>query len=192
MAKKLFRGQREESALSDYDSIATSMRGQGERATSGYLDRAEAFDPSEAVSTYGQGFMDNAREGLGQDFESLMGESVGSGRLRTGFMQRDAGNLFKDFNKRVSNAIAMQSMEGARMDMANFQGMGRFGTDMYAQNVDLIGGALDRATAERNADPGFNWKGAAGGLLGAAAGSILPGFGTAVGGKLGQKVAEMF
>lgn len=175
--------------VADYQGLRGRTGKAAEAGTSGYLKGAMSFDPSQAVSQYGQGFLDQAQEGLGRDFESLAGSSVGSGRLKSGFFQRGQQDLFQDFNRRVANAVAMQSMNAANLDLQNIQGMGRFGLDMQDQQVELLTGAMDRSQAEENADEGGWFSRIVGGGLGAVAGSVLPGFGTAAGAALGGKVA---
>jgi len=169
----------------EFTSLREGVSERAARASEAGVAGAEAFDPSQAVQRFGSGFLDEAREGLGQDFESLVGESVGAGRLRTGFFQRDAGRLFQDFNRRVANAIAMQSLEASRQSLSNIQGLQRAGIDMTGQQVDILGGALDRATAEENARGGSLF----GRILGGAAGLVLPGVAGKVAGKLGDKIS---
>jgi len=153
------------------------------------LERSLAFDPTEAVSQFGQGFLDEAREGLGQDFQSLVGGAVGSGRLRTGFFQQDAGRLFQDVNRRVSNAIAQQSLEASRQSLQNIQGLQRTGSDLLGQQIDLLGGAFDRATAEENAQGGGFFSKLAG-VAGLAAGSFLGPLGGAAGKAIGERIGK--
>ena len=170
-----------------FGDLLEGVSGGGD-IVSGAQERAEAFDPSQAVTEFGSGFLDEAREGLGQEFDSLVGGAVGSGRLRTGFFQRDAGRLFQDFNRRVSNAIAMQSLNAAQLDLQNIQGQSRVGLDLMRQQGDVIGGAFDRATAEDNARGGSIF----GRILGGAAGLVLPGVGSRVGEALGDKISGAF
>ena len=155
----------------------------GARTREAGLQGALDFDPSQAVTQFGSGFLDEATENLEQRVQSLAGQSVGSGRLKTGFFQQDAGRLFQDFNRRVSNAIAQQSLEASRLSLANIQGLQRTGADLLGQQIDLLGGAFDRQTAEENAGGGF-WRGLAtvaggvggfliGGPPGAAAGASV-------------------
>jgi hypothetical protein len=169
----------------EFTSLREGLGDRATRASEAGVAGAEAFDPSQAVTNFGSGFLDEAREGLGQDFESLVGESVGSGRLRTGFFQRDAGRLFQDFNRRVSNAIALQSLEASRQSLSNIQGLQRTGSDLLGQQIDVLGGAFDRSTAEENAKGGSLF----GRILGGAAGLVLPGVAGKVAGKLGDKVS---
>lgn len=186
---KFFSTDRQKRRQQDrFNRLSRETDVSGERTRREGLERSLAFDPSEAVSDFGSGFLDEAREGLGQDFESLVGGAVGRGRLRTGFFQRDAGRLFQDFNRRVSNAIAQQSLEASRQNLANIQGLQRTGADLLGQQVDLLGGAFDRATAEENAGGGF-LRGLAT-VAGGAAGSFLGPAGAAVGAKVGESLVS--
>ncbi len=170
-------------------NLITTTGAQGGAAREAGLAGALAFDPSQAVSEFGQGFLADAREGLGEEFENLVGGSVGAGRLRTGFFQRDAKSLFTDFNRRVSQAIAQASLQASGQRLQNIQGLQRFGSDLLGQQTDLLGGALDRATAEENADQGGfgNFLGRA---LGFAAGTVVPGIGNIVGERIGNAITS--
>ena len=185
---QLFTGGREQRAARMFDSAAGQLESGATAANDAYLARALSFDPSQAVDQYGQGFMDEAREGLGQDFDSLVGNAVGQGRLRTGFFQRDAGRLFQDFNRRVANAIAMQSMNAADMQMRNTNALGAYGQNMMGQQIDLIGGALDRANYERERDRDRGLGGLLKKGLGLAAGAAFGPVGAAVGGWAAGKM----
>jgi hypothetical protein len=182
MAERFFSEEGRRSRLGgQFDRLTSNLERDAQTATSAGLQGALDFDPTQAVTRFGQGFLDEAREGLGQDFESLAGQSVGSGRLRTGFFQRDSGRLFQDFNRRVSNAIAQQSLEASRQSLVNIQGLQGFGGDLLRQQTDVLGGAFDRATAEDNAQGG----GFFGKALGFAAGIA----GTALAGPIGGAIA---
>ncbi len=189
MANSFFSSdQTQEQLQSDFGQLSGTLRDTGATATRQGLQRSLQFDPSKAVSEFGSGFLDEAREGLGQDFESLVGGAVGGGRLRTGFFQQDAGRLFQDFNRRVSNAIAQQSLEASRQRLQNLQGLQGFGANLLQQQGDVIGGAFDRGIAEENAKGG----GFLGKALGFAGGLVLPGIGDKVGAALGDKIVGAF
>ena len=190
MATRFFSSdEQQEANQRRFRRISRETDVSGERTRREGLERSLAFDPSQAVSQFGQGFLDEAREGLGQDFQSLVGGAVGSGRLRTGFFQQDAGRLFQDFNRRVSNAIAQQSLEASRQSLQNIQGLQRTGSDLLGQQIDLLGGAFDRATAEENAQGGGFFSKLAG-VAGLAAGSFLGPLGGAAGKAIGDRIGR--
>ena len=193
MAERFFStDQRRGRSVRQFDRLTGDLERQASTATEAGLQGALDFDPSQAVTRFGQGFLDEAKEGLGQEFESLVGGSVGAGRLRTGFFQRDAGRLFQDFNRRVSNAIALQSLEASRQSLVNIQGLNQTGGLIRSQQIDVLGGALDRATAEDNANQGGGFggflKGALGAGLGIAGGAFLGPLGAAAGTALANKL----
>ena len=193
MAERIFseRGRRRR-LTGQFDRLTSDLEQDASRATRAGIDRSLAFDPTQAVTRFGQGFLDEAKEGLGQEFDSLVGGSVGAGRLRTGFFQRDAGRLFQDFNRRVSNAIAMQSLEASRQSLVNIQNLNQTGGLIRSQQIDVLGGALDRATAEENANQGGGFggflKSAAGAALGVAGGAFLGPLGAAAGSALAGRL----
>ncbi len=188
MATKFFSSDEQQAANQRrFNQLSGETDASGQATRAAGLRRSLDFDPSEAVSRFGSGFLDEAREGLGQDFQSLVGKSVGSGRLRTGFFQQDAGRLFQDFNRRVSNAIAQQSLEASRQSLQNIQGLQRTGSDLLGQQIDLLGGAFDRATAEENASGG-GFLGGLSQVAGFAAGSFLGPLGGAAGQEIGKRL----
>lgn len=176
MPHGFFGGDRQQAqGEEDFGELSRTLRETGGTATRASLQGQLDFDPSQAVTEFGSGFLDEAREGLGQDFESLVGGAVGRGRLRTGFFQQDAGRLFQDFNRRVSNAIAQQSLEASRQRLANLQGLGAFGTNLLDQQGTLIAGAADLAQGAENAGGGNPFARIGGALAGGAAGFFLGG-----------------
>ena len=179
MAEKFFSSD-EQQALQQqrFNRLSAETDRIGGRSRQEGLERSLAFDPSQAVDEFGRGFLADASENLGNQFEDLVGGSVGAGRLRTGFFQEDAGRLFKDFNRRVAVAVAQQSLEASRQSLQNIQGLQRSGNELLGQQIDLLGGAFDRATAEENAEGGSFFSKALGfgaGLLGDAAKGLFSG-----------------
>ena len=158
-----------------FGELERTLGETGGTATRAALQGQLDFDPSQAVTEFGRGFLDEAREGLGQDFESLVGGAVGRGRLRTGFFQQDAGRLFQDFNRRVSNAIAQQSLEASRQRLQNLQGLQGFGTNILGLQGEVIAGGLDLAQGAENAKGGNPFARIGGAVLGGAAGFFLGG-----------------
>ena len=193
MADRFFStDERRGRSLEQFDRLTGDLERQASTATDAGLQGALNFDPSQAVTRFGQGFLDEAKEGLGQEFESLVGGAVGSGRLRTGFFQRDAGRLFQDFNRRVSNAIALQSLEASRQSLVNIQGLSQTGGLIRSKQIDVLGGALDRATAEDEANKGGGFggflKSAVGAGLGIVGGAALGPVGAAIGNRIGAAI----
>ncbi len=171
-----------------FGELERTLSETGGTATRAALQGQLDFDPSQAVTEFGRGFLDEAREGLGQDFESLVGGAVGRGRLRTGFFQQDAGRLFQDFNRRVSNAIAQQSLEASRQRLANLQGLGAFGTNLLDQQGTLISGSLDLQQGAENAQGGNPFARIGGAIAGGAAGFFVGGPpGALAGANVGQQ-----
>lgn len=189
MARKFFSSDEQKRRQQErFNRLSRETDVSGERTRREGLERSLAFDPSEAVSQFGTGFLDEAREGLEQDFGSLVGGAVGSGRLRTGFFQRDAGRLFQDFNRRVSNAIAQQSLEASRQRLANLQGLGAFGTNLLDQQGTLIAGSFDLQQSAENAQGGNPFARIGGAIAGGAAGFFLGGPpGAIAGANVGQQ-----
>ena len=187
MAPRFFSRKDVRSGLQEnFQGLLGGVSGAASQASQAGLQGALNFDARNAVTDFGGGFLDEAREGLGQDFDALAGRAVGGGRLKTGFFQRDTSRLFQDFNRRVSNAIALQSLEASRQNLANIQGLQGTGTQLFGLQTDILGGAFDRGTAEDQSRTGFG--GFLGGALGTVAGSLAGPIGTAIGGNIGRNL----
>jgi len=150
---------------------------RGERAEDFYLDKATSFDPTEAVERYGQAaYSDFSRE-LDRRMEASRGESVGMGRLNTGFAVEDEDRVTIDLAERYQDDLARQSLGAAALEQRNFEGVGAYGAERSNTYLDLLSGQLDRETSEKNAKKKLiggilsGMFGVGGRLVGAATGS---------------------
>lgn len=140
----------------------------GEEAESEFFRRSLGFDAQAAAEESARGIVGSLTPSLERNLEFARGQAVGSGRLDTGFFDIDRGRIFEDFNERVANAIAANALQAQNLNLANTQAIGSFGQNLNNRFVNLLGGSLDRATAEQNA---AERKGSLfGKLLGGAAG----------------------
>lgn len=147
----------------------------GGQAESEFFQRSLAFDPQQGALESSRAIAGDLSDILGRNLESARGQAVGSGRLDTGFFDIDRGRLFEDFNTRLSRAIAENSLRAQSLQLGNIQGIGNFAGNVQNRFVNLLGGSLDRATAERNAEE--EQKRRRGGLFGRIAGGIIGGIG---------------
>ena len=171
-----------------------------ERGEDAYLDRATGFNAKDYLdntSFDATGYLNTAARGafnqfmpeLTRSIDALRGEQVGMGRLNTGFATEDEDRLVKgalsDFSDHIAGlglqAGAQQlSFNQGRADrlqrageqqMANDQGLGRFGAEYGQRYNDLVTGQYDAQIGRENAKKGGGW----GDILKAGA-SIAPMF----------------
>jgi len=184
-APTTFRGAK--SDLTRQALGATKRAGaMGQAAESEFFRRSTEFDPQAAAEESAGGIAESLSRQLGRNLEFAQGQAVGGGRLDTGFFDEDRGYLFEDFNERLASAVASQALQAQQLNLANIQGIGRFGESVSNRFVNLLGGSLDRAQAEENAAK--QGGGLFGKILGGIGGLVLPGVGSAVGEWVGNKV----
>lgn len=139
------------------------------------------FDPSSYLNTYAQGAWGSISDALKNQLTTLKGQSVGAGRLNTGFYDEDNGAVINQATKQFNDSIAQQSMGALNAKQR--------ATDTYA---DLLTGRREelendyRSAEERKRKNKSGIGGAIGGVLGGTVGSIFPGVGTWAGAALGS------
>jgi len=154
-------------------------RGVGREAEGEFYRRSMEFDPQAAAERSAQGIAGSLSMQLNRNLELARGQAVGGGRLETGFFDQDRGVLFEDFNERLANAVASQALQAQQLNLANIQGIGRFGETVSNRFVNLLGGATQAGVQEQSAE---NQRGGLfGKILGGLGGLVLPGIGSAVG-----------
>jgi len=140
----------------------------GGLAQNEFFQRSLGFDAQSAAEESARGIVGGLRPQLQQNLEFARGQAVGGGRLDTGFFDIDRGRIFEDFNDRVANAVARNALQAQQLNLQNIGQIGTFGESTQNRFVNLLGGSLDRATAEENARR--QGGGLFGKLLGGAAG----------------------
>lgn len=175
-------GRLERTALEELER----SRGVGREAENEFFQRSLGFDAQAAAEESSRGIIGSLSGDLQKNLEFARGQAVGSGRLETGFFDEDRGRLFEDFNERVANAIARNALSAQQLNLANTQGIGQFGQQLGNRFVNLLGGSLDRATAQENAEN--RGGGLFGTLLGGALGLVGGPVASAAGGFIGNKL----
>jgi len=162
-------------------------RTRGQEAENEFYQRSLRFDAREGAAETARGIGADMSIDLNRNLEIARGQAAGSGRLETGFFDQDRGRLFEDFNVRLANAIAQQSLQAESLNLRNQEGIGAFGTNISNRFVNLLGGATQAGVQEQSAE---NQRGGLfGKILGGIGGLVLPGIGSAVGDYLGNKIA---
>lgn len=161
-------------------------RQQGAGAEAEFFRRSMEFDPQAAAEASAGGIAESLSRQLNRNLTDAQGAAVGGGRLDTGFFDEDRGRLFEDFNERLASAVASQALQAQQLNLANIQGIGRFGESISNRFVNLLGGATQAGVQEQSAE---NQRGGLfGKILGGIGGLVLPGIGSAVGEFVGNKI----
>lgn len=155
-----------------------TAQNRGSEAEDFYFDRATTFDPTEALERYGAAAYGDFSRNLDRRMERSRGDSVGMGRLDTGFAVEDEDRVVIDLGERYGDDLASQSLGAAQLEQRNFEGVGSYGAGRTNTYLDMLSGQMDRETDARNSKRDF-W----GNLLG----SVLGAGGRIAGAKLGGK-----
>ena len=162
------------------------LQGQGAEAESEFFQRATGFDARRGAAETARGIAGDLSIDLNRNLERARGVASGSGRLNTGFFDQDRGRLFEDFNSRLANAIAQQSLQAESLNLRATEGIGAFGQNVSNRFINLLGGATEAGVEEQSAE---NQRGGLfAQLLGGAGGLVLPGIGGQVGDFLGRQI----
>lgn len=165
---------------------ARMSRRRGARAEDEYLDRATDFDATEAATRASEAQYSAINEDLVEGIRELRGQQVGAGRRGTGYGFGDEDELVTDANERIARAVAANSMGAARLNLANTQDLGRYGSRASERSLDAYSGLADREQARENERRRQRF----GLLQGAAglAGSVFGPVGAAAGKKLSERL----
>jgi hypothetical protein len=159
------------------------------RAVDSYLDWATDYDPQEAINRRSQAQWNNLSESLGREIESLRGRQVGSGRVNSGFGFEDQDRLYEGAFDNLTNAMAMNALQGEQLGASVRQGLGAWGSDARNRYLELLSGEDDRFIRDndiRSKKRGGLW-GTLGGIAGGIGGFLLGGpTGAAAGWNIGS------
>lgn len=124
---------------------------QAEQQGSEYWRRISGFDPSAALNTYARGAASEANKYLTETLDRLRGQSVGAGRLDTGFYDTSQGEIVRDVYRNLNEQIAQQALGASGQNLQAMGQMGSWAGQSRQDYLDLLSGELDRRTAEKNA-----------------------------------------
>lgn len=170
----------------------------GNTANQAYLDRSLNFNAGEAINRYAQGAWGQLKGQFDKNLMSLKGNSVGAGRLDTGFFDEDTGDLYRSTVSDFGDAISRQAVAGAGLDLENNRGLSQFGANQQGEYADMLMSRReevtnnDREKNERKRKKKRGIAGAIGGVIGGVGGFIASGgnpAGAYAGYKIGRGVA---
>ena len=143
------------------------------------IDDADAFDATESAAKAGKAGFDALSEDLDRFLGDFRSEQVATGRFQTGFRFEDEDRIVTDAMEDLQQELARNAIATAGLDQDNLRTRG-----------ELISGALDRETADKN----FGRRKRSGlfGLIGAGVGLAIPVVGPLLGGVLGEAVGGLF
>jgi len=142
------------------------------RAVDNYLDFATDYDPQEAINRRSQAQWNNLEESLGRSIESLRGRQVGAGRLQTGFGFEDQDRLYEGAFDNLTNAMAMNSLQGEQLGVNVKNRLGSFADSSRNRYLELLSGEDDRFIRDQDIKSRKRGGlfGTLGGLIGAGVG----------------------
>jgi hypothetical protein len=151
----------------------------------------EAFDPRAAFQEYAGGAQRMFMDELGRELTTLRGQSVGAGRLETGFWDLDQGDVIRNVSGDFQNRIASGALQTAGMEQQRRGDLLASGTEARNRYFDLLAGTYDRATDAYRWNKQNRKKGL-GAFLGGTLGTAIGAFGgptlAAAGGNVGAKL----
>lgn len=148
------------------------------RAVDSYLDFATDYDAGEAINRRSMAQWNNLERDLGRSIESLRGRQVGAGRLQTGFGFEDQDRLYEGAFDNLTNAMAMNSLQGEQLEANVKNRLGGFADSSRNRYLELLSGEDDRFVRDediKRRKRGSLWS-KIGGVLGAGVGFIGSGF----------------
>lgn len=113
------------------------------------------FDPTQAFKQYTDATLHQTGAALGDELTRMAGQAVGSGRLHTGFFDRDQGDTARRFYSDANDRINQAAMQTTGMRQQQLAGLLDFGTQARNRYFDLLYGNFDRAQGNENAQGGF-------------------------------------
>jgi hypothetical protein len=119
-----------------------------------YIRRALSFDPTKAVGDTARGAWSSIVGdvgGLKDMLRDLKGQSVGSGRLDTGFFDEDQGAVVNRAVENLNANIAQGSLQATSMAQRNIEDIGSYASQSRARYLDLLTGGLNQQIAQQEA-----------------------------------------
>jgi hypothetical protein len=169
--------------------------GYGSDASSAYLARAKAFDPSAAIQQYAQGAWGSISEGLKRSIADQRGAEVGAGRFDSGFNDEDTGGVYRTATNQLANSIAQQAVTASGQTLQNNSQLAQFGESTTQDANDLL--ASEREFQANQAEQKKKNKGAKGSAIGGALGTaaervLRRPVGAGIGGSIGSALGGLF
>lgn len=171
---------------------ATAAQADAPREEREAFESLQSFDADEAVARNAEAGFSRFREDLAREIAALRGQSVGMGRLDTGFHWDDEGDTVQVLADRLNRDVAGSAMQAAGLEAGVRTNVAGMAADRSTRYHDLLAADRDYETAEdnRRREKKRGLLGGLGTLLGTGVGAFfggLPGAqaGAAIGGAAG-------
>lgn len=150
--------------------------------------RRQDFDATDYARQAAQASFADFEEDLGRGIETVRGQQVGMGRLKTGFADEDEDRLVQDLNARTARELARGAFTAGSLDLQNTAGI-QAGAEFAREGSDAaLAGQLDRGdlALERQRAKRKGFLGKLGAVAGGVGGFFLGGpAGAAAGARIG-------
>lgn len=150
--------------------LGTLGRAAGSADTS--MDAFSHFDPSADFAANADAGLASTKNALGDELERLAGRSAGSGRLNTGFFDKDQGDVVRRFMGDYAADRTNKALQATSMRQQQLAQTAQFGQQARDRYLDFITGSQDRVQAQQNSKRDF--LGSLFGSVAGAAGAIIP------------------
>lgn len=180
------RARTKQGYLDTADTMAGNAEAAGDTANDAFLTRATQFDPTAAYQRYARGAWGSISDALGDQLRNLRDQSVGAGRLDTGFYDEDTGKIYKTATDQLSRALASGALQATGQDLQNTSLLGQYAGSTLDRAGDLNTALFDEKQAEENARK--KRSGGIGSAIGSLIGGVAGTFLGPIGGGLGAKV----
>lgn len=126
----------------------------GRRAEQEGYQAFRDFDPTQAFQQYTDATLHQTGNALGDALQRMAGAAVGSGRLRTGFFDRDQGETARRFYSDANDRINQAALQTAGMRQQQLGTLLGYGQQARTRYLDLLNGNFDRVTGIQNSQYG--------------------------------------
>lgn len=118
-------------------------------------EELRTFDPSAAGTQFAEGAFGDFKSKLGDELDALQNRSVGMGRLRSGWLNKDQGQTVTRLGSDFSNALSRAALDfsgqrlGALTSATGFEADRARGTNDYNLGMIRENNAMSTAASER-------------------------------------------
>lgn len=145
-----FASYRANDPAAQFQKAWMEMGPQQAGAGSEYWKQLLSYDPQKAMEEYTRGASKQAGTELSRQLDILRGQSVGAGRLDTGYFDTQQGELVRSIWENLNQNISQQALGAASLKGSQLGQMGQYATGLRQDYLDLLTGELDRRAGIEN------------------------------------------